>query len=56
MLEAEVRKFPADKLRLAKLNVDEHERLPSSLKVTAIPAVFAFHKGRRVRVCMCACL
>merc|ERR1712023_201271 len=53
MLEAEVRKFPADKLRLAKLNVDEHERLPSSLKVTAIPAVCVsqgrydcdFHRG-----------
>jgi thioredoxin-like negative regulator of GroEL len=32
-------------VRLAKLNVDEHERLPDMLKVSAIPAVFAFYKG-----------
>ena len=37
-------KHPKNKLRLAKLDVDVHERMPASLKVTAIPAVFAFYK------------
>lgn len=43
MLEAAVKK--TDNVRLAKLNVDENDRLPELLKVTAIPAVFAFYKG-----------
>ncbi len=34
--------------RLAKLNVDEHDRLPEMLKVSAIPAVFAFYKGNMI--------
>lgn len=48
MLEAEIRKHSPDKIRLAKLNVDDHERLPAALKVTAIPAVFAFYKGNMI--------
>ena len=43
MLEAEVSKN--DNVRLAKLNVDQMERFPQHLDVSAIPAVFAFYKG-----------
>jgi thioredoxin 1 len=35
-------------VRLAKLNVDSHDRLPEKLKVSAIPAVFAFYKGELI--------
>lgn len=38
-------KHDKGKVQLAKLNVDENERFPAALSVTAIPAVFAFHKG-----------
>jgi thioredoxin len=43
MLEEEVKDLP--NVRLAKLNVDQFEKVPEMLKVSAIPAVFAFHKG-----------
>lgn len=32
-------------VKLAKLNVDENDRTADRLKVSAIPAVFAFYKG-----------
>ena len=46
VLEAEVLK--RDGVRLAKLNVDEFDRVPQLLKVTAIPAVFAFRGGEAI--------
>lgn len=46
-LEAAVRKA-AGKVKLVKINIDEHPQIAGQLRVQSIPAVFAFDQGRPV--------
>src|SRR5262249_23467629 len=36
------------KVKLVKMNIDEHPQIPAQLGVQSIPAVFAFHRGQPV--------
>jgi putative thioredoxin len=38
----------AGKVKLVKMNIDEHPQIPGQLGVRSIPAVFAFQRGRPV--------
>lgn len=39
-------KAAAGKVKLVKMNIDEHPEIPTRLGVRSIPAVFAFHRGQ----------